>query len=308
MTTTADTYEGGVTAADFPPDLDGDDSTPLPPDPDAPYGWTTDKETGERRPKKRPGRPAKPPGPEELAAAEPPPEVTPDREPQPPAGRRRGRRERGPAEPPGETVAMPRAGVIAAGINKLYRRTGHIYGALFDRDIGDALVQCATPDPEGDWPTTGEAWENLARTNPRIRAALLRLIAGGTWGELLMAHAPLGMAIIMKPAIQRRIPAGKLAEAFFTAEPGEDTGPGGLTPEDVEKMAAQAGIDLDAAAAAYAATQGGVLTPPFAQHNLPESEADRAGNGIPAGFTRPRPMDRQQPKRPGTRSQRTRSR
>jgi hypothetical protein len=198
---------------------------------------------------------------------------------------------------------MPRAGVIAAGINKLYRRAGRIYAVMFDPDIGNALVQCATPDPEGDWPTAGEAWENLARTNPRIRAFLLRMIAGGTWGELLMAHAPLGMAIVMKPAIQKRIPAGKPAEAFFTAEPGEDAGPGGLTPEDAQAMARQAGIDLDAAAAAFVATQGGVLTPPFAQHNLPESEADRAGNGVPAGLRR-QPMDRQQPKRPGTRSQR----
>lgn len=197
----------------------------------APYGWTKDQQTGELRPRRKPGRPPKLPlGPGELAAAAPP-----VREPDRPPGPRAGR-----ASTPTPVPAMPKGGIIAAGVDKLYRRAGKILRA-FDHDIGQALIECTRAEDleEGEL-TVGQAWEQLAKTNPRIRAFLMKAIAGGAWGDLIMAHAPLGIAIVMKPAIQRFIPFGRIVESM--AEPDDDTPdgegglPGGMTAADFGEL------------------------------------------------------------------------
>ena len=205
---------------------------------DAPYGWTRDRETGTLRPRKRPGRPRVPASAEELAEA-PAVEREPDRSPAASQGHRRGR---GTAHDP--APAMPRGGIIAAGVDKLYRRAGKLLRAL-DHDIGQALIECTRVDllDEGEL-TVGQAWEQLAKTNPRIRSFLMRVIAGGVWGDLIMAHAPVGIALVMKPAVQRLIPWQRIVESM--AEPDEDTPegegglPGGMTAADFEELKATA--------------------------------------------------------------------
>ena len=139
---------------------------------------------------------------------------------------------------------MPRGGVLAAGINKLYRRAGKIIRA-FDHDIGQAVIECTRADDleEGEL-TVGEAWEALAKANPRIRRFLLKAIAGGAWTDLVMAHAPIGIALMLKPSVQRFIPFGRLLESV--AEPDEDSGdgegglPGRMTAADFEELKGQA--------------------------------------------------------------------
>ena len=258
-------------------------------DPEAPYGWTTDPKTGERRPKKSAGRPRKPPTPEELREAGPPPAVPPDEAPgRPPRGTRP------PASKPDkpDPVPQPREGVIARGVNKTYRRAGKIIRAM-DRDIGQAIIECTRPDPEDeDWLTVGEAWEQIAKTSPRIREWLLRLIAGGAWSDLIMAHAPIGVAIVMKPAIMRILPFKKLIESMLEDDDGEGGDLGGLTAEDAEKMAARAGLDIEAMAERVARTMnrdtGGVpMSPEVAAAAQRVAEDAR----LPPGFRR------QQPKR-----------
>jgi hypothetical protein len=112
-----------------PPDLTADDLYADEPDDldetagqdGAPYGYTVDRKTGEQRPKKRPGRPKVPPTAEELAGqvpVEPEPDAPP---PDRPARRRH--RTRAATEP---VPAMPRGGVIAREVNRLYRRGGKI--------------------------------------------------------------------------------------------------------------------------------------------------------------------------------------
>jgi hypothetical protein len=240
-------------------------------DGEAPFGWTRDRRTGTLRAKKRPGRPKVPPGPEDLAAA-PPVEREPDRPP--------GAAPKRPAaRPPVPALPMPSGGVIAAGVDKLYRRAGKILRA-FDHDIGQALIECTRADllEEGEL-TVGQAWEQLARTNPRIRAFLMRAIAGGAWGDLIMAHAPLGIAIVMKPAVQRWIPWQRMVESM--AEPDEDTPegegglPGGMTAADFEELkataaeqarrvAARMGVEVSDAELAEAAAGAGV--PAYNRH------------------------------------------
>lgn len=264
-------------------------------DPAAPWGWTTDPVTKERRPKKAPGRPRNQPTAEELAA-KPPIEREGDRAPERPAGYKPP-----PAEP--TVVPMPRGGVIAKGVNKLYRRAGKMIRAV-DDDIGEAFIYCTRVDTEVAEDerelTVGEAWEQLARSNPRIRAFVLRIIAGGDVGDLVMAHAPIGVALFMKPWIQRFINPERLIESMTEADEEEEEGTAaaGLTGEDVKdmqelamrqarQMARRAGVHVTEAevqAAAAKAVQMGV-----------------AGDGLPAGLRRQQPKKQTRAQRAGAR-------
>ena len=254
----------------------------------APYGWTRDRKTGTMRPRIRPGRPSTPPTAEELAAAAPV-EREPDRSPAAPQGRGRGR---GTTHP--DPVPMPKGGIIAAGVDKLYRRAGKLLRAL-DHDIGQALIECTRADllEEGEL-TVGQAWEQLAKTNPRIRQFLMRAIAGGAWGDLIMAHAPIGIAIVMKPAVQRLIPWQRVVESM--AEPDEDAPegegglPGGMTAADFEELkataseqarrvAARMGVAVsdEQLAEAAAAVGSGTVTVNRQQRRAAASRARRTG-------------------------------
>lgn len=249
----------------------------------APYGYTRDRKTGELRAKVRPGRPKHPPGAEELSAREP---VAPEADAPPPDhphGRRRtrARTDDTPAPP------MPRGGVIAREVNRMYRRAGKIVRAM-DEDIGQAIIECTRPEQvepgEEPNPTVGEAWENLCKTNPRIRRWILQIISKGAWTELLLAHAPIGMALFMKPAIAGRLInsqgfLGRLAQSFF--EPDEDTQEGDLTPEDGQEMADLAESQFEQMADRVAAK----LPPEMADRARAAAEraVSRMANGLDPG-------------------------
>lgn len=222
---------------------------PLAPDDDAPYGYLIDTKSGERRPKKRAGRGGLPgkSAPTALKyGASPAVEDLPrtknageeDRSPdtqRKPAGQRRGKTKK-------EAAPVPafRAGPIAAGMNKLYRRVGKIVRSM-DYDIGSAII-ASTQKVDEDDTTVGEAWEEIARTNPRIRAFLLRMMSGTAWSTLFMAHAPIFLAILMKEGIRKHIPFGKLiGELFDSDEDGPtdlSTALGGIQGADLNEMMA----------------------------------------------------------------------
>jgi hypothetical protein len=205
-----------------------------PPGDEAPYGYTTDPLTGERRPKKAAGRPRKSPSLEELRAAR---EAEPagDAAQEPAADRAPGtspktRARRGKNEP--KPVPPFREGQIARGVNKLYRRAGRIVRA-WDPVVGEALIEITRKEDDADT-TVGEAWENIARHNVRVRRVLLALIRGGDWGALVWAHSPVIMAILMKDSVQKHLPLHKIVAAFFSSD--EDEGPpppAGAVPGEV---------------------------------------------------------------------------
>lgn len=130
-----------------------------------------------------------------------------------------------------EPVPAFRAGPIAKGMNKLYVRFGKIVWAL-DPEIGTAIIETTRKESDDDV-TVGEAWEELARVNEKARAVLLKVIAGGVMGQLLMAHVPILMAILMKDQIRSRVPFFRLAEAFLG--PSEDPA-GEFGPEQAGQM------------------------------------------------------------------------
>ena len=117
--------------------------------------------------------------------------------------------------------------------------------------------------------------------------------------ELLMAHAPIAMAVVMKPAILRLIPFSAIIKSF--AEPDEDTPagegglPGGLTAAD----AAQA-RDL---AMGQLARMGMSIPPELAESMMQAAQAGMMGAPFPAPAGVPREAARSQP-RNTTRAQR----
>lgn len=186
------------------------------------------------------------PSPEELAEAA----GTVDSSPEPdrvPGKPKRGRgRQKGTAaaKKDGRPAIPPfRAGLIAKGMDRLYRRAGKLLRA-WDRDLGQALIECTRAEDEDDL-TVGQAWEEIARTNPRLRAFLMKMISGGAWSDLFMAHLPILLAILAKPAVQKHLPFARLAESVL-ADDGEDEAGemsmsaafGGITPEDMQQAAA----------------------------------------------------------------------
>ena len=228
-----------------------------PPADEAPYGWMTDPGTGERRPKKRPGRRSKTTAPptgtspslEALQAlgtlSEAPDDTAPGT---PPKGRKRK-----PA-PKAESLPPFRAGPIAKWVNLQYRRIGRVV-RMMDPDIGSAIIACTKRPPGEDEDeesglTVGDAWENLAKNNPRVRRFILKCMTGGALGEVFWAHAPIFLALAMKESIRRRLPILGLLEAMVDDGPSgvEDTEDGydytggmgglfaGLKPEDMAQM------------------------------------------------------------------------
>lgn len=221
---------------------------------EAPYGWTNDAKTGERRPRLRAGRAG---GSAKKTAAAP--TATKSLDDLKAAGPiQRGREDRAPSGKgaPATTSAgredepspLPpfRAGPIAKGMNKLYRRIGKIVKAM-DRDIGIAIIEATKKEAEDDV-TVGEAWEEIAKTNPRIRRVLLKMVEGGAWMQLFWAHAPIFLAILMKEQIAKHIPFAKIIAAVSslddedeeTPEPSSPRGGGslpfGLRQDDVNQM------------------------------------------------------------------------
>src|SRR5581483_225807 len=202
------------------------------PDEQAPFGYMIDRSTGEKRPKLRPG---KQPGTKATAAPVDEPPVDPAADRTPGKAKRRsvlhgGTIRRGRDKPEREREPVPpfRAGPIAKGVNRIYAKGGRLLRAI-DHDLGTAVILSTRKESEDDV-TVGEAWEEVARTNDRIRAFLLKVISGGAWGQLFMAHAPILLALFMKDAVRKRLPLPRLAEAFFEPEDQADAGEGAEEP------------------------------------------------------------------------------
>ena len=186
-----------------------------------PEGYTRDAKTKEIRRKKTRGRPR-------LGTSAPRPDTPIDRKPdESPDSKVKGHRE----------APIPRyqKGVIAAGMTKLYKRAGRLVKAM-DKDIGVAIIESAED--------CGEAWDELARTNPRIRRTLMKMISGGAWGSVIMAHLPILLAIIMKDGIRKHIPFMKLIDSMMA---DDEEGPsemssmlGGMTQQDMRQAMAMA--------------------------------------------------------------------
>lgn len=308
MTETQDVYTGGTSPEDFAvadlPDVDAGEDGSEDGERDLGYGFITDPKTGKRRAKRAPGRPKHQPTADDLAR-QPPLEREADKPPQRSSGRRPS-----PLPAADDEPKMPKGGVIAAGVNKMYRRAGKIIRGFEHGDpagIGQAFIECTKPDldePEEERElTVGEAWENLARSNPRIRRFLLRIVETNDIAALVMAHAPIGIAFAMKPWVQKLVPFGDMVESLTEPDEDEPEGtsmPGGLTREDIQQMAdlTQDQADQLARKARDMARRAGVH---LSDGEIQDAVAKAAGmqEGLPPGFRRQQPKKRSRAQRTG---------
>lgn len=84
------------------------------------------------------------------------------------------------------TPPMPRKG-IAGSLTNMYTGLGMTV-AMVDQHCGMAIVQSAED--------CAQSWEDLARTNPKVRRALLMLLETSDVTKIVIAHAPI-MAAVM---------------------------------------------------------------------------------------------------------------
>lgn len=220
-----------------------------PPDAVAPYGYTRDPD-GAIRPKKTAGRRPRtsapkapaglPPSLEELKEAKATTAAKPSKptEDVPPASVNAKRpklslgKPKGPKPKPEPEPLPPfRAGPIAKGVNRLYRKAGRIV-KMWDVPLGSAIIACTMKDEDDEEAATvGEAWEELAKVNPRIRAILLKLITGSAYGALFWAHAPIFLALLMKDGVRDRLPGAAMLGALLGDDDDTEAGPGGGMPD-----------------------------------------------------------------------------
>lgn len=100
---------------------------------------------------------------------------------------------------------MPRAGVIAKGVGKFYTMLG--------LGIGVLCMPCGTPWVENS-DAAGEAWEELARKNPKVRAALLKALEVGDIGALVAVHLPMMTQVIFHHTALGESLREKMGQAF----------------------------------------------------------------------------------------------
>lgn len=79
-----------------------------------------------------------------------------------------------------------RQGVIAKGFTKIYGSVGMAVFA-FDQHCGKAILENAED--------MANSLDTLAKDNPAVRRVLSRMITTSAWSEVIVAHAPLVMAI-----------------------------------------------------------------------------------------------------------------
>jgi len=111
-------------------------------------------------------------------------------------------------KPPKTTKPVPpkpRPGTLVKPLTDLYTSVGTML-IPFDQPCGMAIVNCAED--------CARALENLARENPAVRRALLRLVETSVWGQVIAAHAPIFVTVAMhhNPAVRSAYAGQQAAE------------------------------------------------------------------------------------------------
>lgn len=99
-----------------------------------------------------------------------------------------------------------KAGVIAKGMTRLYTMGGMAAMPFFPNSAGAVLSQADD---------LGQLYEEWAKSDPAVRAKLLKIIRGSAGGKVLLAH--LGIAFALFAEIQEKR-AAKAEESSFAEE------------------------------------------------------------------------------------------
>lgn len=77
-------------------------------------------------------------------------------------------------------------GILVKPLRDLYVTVGTLV-LPFNKAVGTAFIQNAEP--------CAKALDNAAKTDKQIRRALMLLVQGSVWGEIIIAHMPIMMAL-----------------------------------------------------------------------------------------------------------------
>lgn len=115
---------------------------------------------------------------------------------------------------------------ISAGIEELYTSLGLLVSVVNQRD-GEAIVENAA--------RAAEAWDRAAKKNPRVKAALERMLTASTLAEVLAIH----MAIAAKIAANHGLMPERMAELITKDAEEHPNGDGefpfGIDPSSVPR-------------------------------------------------------------------------
>lgn len=68
-----------------------------------------------------------------------------------------------------------------------------------------------------------DAWMNIAAKNDKVRKQILAAIEGGAWGELILAHSPIFMALLPERFLNRLLDQSmELFGSFLNRTSGEE--------------------------------------------------------------------------------------
>jgi hypothetical protein len=112
------------------------------------------------------------------------------------------------------TPPMPRKG-LAGPLTNMYTGLGMTV-AMVDKHCGMAIVESAEDCAQG--------WEDLAKTNPKVRRALLMLLETSDVTKIVIAHAPIMAAVMAHHMPLVREQQLKVVEMFANQGANEEEG------------------------------------------------------------------------------------
>lgn len=85
-----------------------------------------------------------------------------------------------------DEITEYRPGILVKPLRDLYVTVGTLV-LPFNKAVGTAFIQNAEP--------CAKALDNAAKTDKQIRRVLMLLVQGSVWGEIIIAHMPIMMAL-----------------------------------------------------------------------------------------------------------------
>lgn len=96
-----------------------------------------------------------------------------------------------------DTTKPYRAGKYKEPISQLYAVAGLMLSPIAPK-TGMAFVENSDK--------VAEEWDKLSRTNPKVKKVLDKLVTGGGWGGLLLAHSAIGMVAVQESGLLSKVP------------------------------------------------------------------------------------------------------
>lgn len=108
-----------------------------------------------------------------------------------------------------EKITDYRPGILVKPLRDLYATVGTLV-LPFNQPVGTAFIQNAEP--------CAKALDNAAKTDKQIRRVLMLLVQGSVWGEVIIAHMPIMMALAVTLVPSVRSSLGEVQSEVDSSE------------------------------------------------------------------------------------------